>query len=336
MARRSVLAIAIVAPRGMPIGDAAATGEERSIADLARGLATRGHDVTLYAAPGSRLDGVDVVAIERPAAGDAFARTYAAIRARGCDVISQHALATDAIAGASFWPAVHTLHAPPLIPELVAALARAPGALVAPSGATGSAWRRALRRGVHVIVHGIAGEPPVAAPAADYALIAGPISRERGTSVALRAARASGLRVQIAGEIHDAVYFEHEVAPLLADAVMLGRLARDELWQVMSRAAVVVMPIAWDEPLGRIAAEAQLAGCPVAAYHRGALGEIVQDGIGGFLAPAGEFAQLLRAIGRCLDLDRAEVQRAARSRFAVEPCIAAYESVLAEQVAAYR
>lgn len=336
MARRSVLAIAIVAPRGASIGDGAATGELRSIADLARGLAARGHEVTLYAAPGSEVDGVEVIATEDPTSEDVFARIYAAIRARGCDVISQHALATDAIAGASSWPAAHTLHEPPLIPELVAALARAPGALVAPSGAAGTAWRRALKRGVHVIAHGIAGDPPAAAPAADYALIAGPISRERGTSVALRAARACGLRVRIAGDIQDPTYFEREVAPLLENATMLGELARDALWQVMSRAAVVVMPIAWDEPLGRIAAEAQLAGCPVAAYQRGALGEIVLHGVGGFLAPAGDFAQLLRAISRCLELDRTEIQRAACSRFSVEPCITAYESVLAEQVAAYR
>ncbi len=333
MAIASELAIAIVAP----LGDGA-SGEHRFIADLARGLAARGHDVTVYMAGGPPIDGIELVSLAASSDGDSFTRAYAAIRARGCDVISQHAFDAAAIAGAAPWPTVHTLHVPPLVPALVAQLARAPGALVAPSGAAGHAWRRALRRGVHVITHGIAGEPPLAAAPAGFALIAGQISRERGTSVALRAARASGLRVQITGEVSDPIYFEHEVAPLLGDAVLLGTLGRDDLWQVMARASVVVMPIAWDEPVGRLAAEAQLAGCPVAAYRRGALDEVVQDGVGGFLAAAGEFAQLVRAIGRCLELERDAIQWAARARFAVEPWVGAYEAVLAEQVAlhAYR
>ena len=68
----------------------------------------------------------------------------------------------------------------------------------------------------------------------------------------------------------------------------------------MARSAVTVMAAKWEEPFGLVAAEAQVAGCPVAAYARGALPEVVAEGAGGFLARPDEVGDLAGAIGSLL------------------------------------
>jgi glycosyltransferase involved in cell wall biosynthesis len=53
--------IAIMAPLVTAIREPAAGGSQAFVADLARGLAGRGHDVHVYAASGSRIEGVELI-----------------------------------------------------------------------------------------------------------------------------------------------------------------------------------------------------------------------------------------------------------------------------------
>jgi hypothetical protein len=53
--------IALVAPLVAPLREPQLGGVQTFLVDLARGLAGRGHDVTVFAARGSRVDGVRVV-----------------------------------------------------------------------------------------------------------------------------------------------------------------------------------------------------------------------------------------------------------------------------------
>ena len=65
---------------------------------------------------------------------------------------------------------------------------------------------------------------------------------------------------------------------------------RTSLWEAMARAAVVLYPARWDEPFGLAAAEAQACGTPVVAFRRGGLGEVIVDGVTGFLVPPDDIA----------------------------------------------
>ena len=53
--------IALLAPLVSPIAPPFLGGAQAMLADLASGLAQRGHDVTLYAADGSNVPGVRVI-----------------------------------------------------------------------------------------------------------------------------------------------------------------------------------------------------------------------------------------------------------------------------------
>jgi len=89
-----------------------------------------------------------------------------------------------------------------------------------------------------------------------------------------------------------------------------------------------VCAVRWEEPFGMVAAEAQMAGCPVAAYRRGALPEVVEEGVSGFLAEPDDVADLAVAIEHCLTLDRASVRASARRRLGLDDALDRYEAAL--------
>jgi glycosyltransferase involved in cell wall biosynthesis len=72
------------------------------------------------------------------------------------------------------------------------------------------------------------------------------------------------------------------------------------------------------------------AGTPVVAYARGAMPEVVDEGVTGFLVD--DVAGAVAAVDRAFDLDRTRVRRVAEDRFSadrmVSDYVAVYESLL--------
>jgi glycosyltransferase involved in cell wall biosynthesis len=339
--------IAVVAPLVAPIGGAEPYGNHALLIDVASGLARRGHRVRLYAAEGSDVPDVELVpcAVDAAARGAfihadrahapsaamraSFTRLFRRLRADGPEVVSQHAFDAEAIELAAGLPALHTLHMPPIVPALVRACRETNAPLVGVSQFAAAQWRDAVGRDVLTIANGVPDFVPLATLVQPVALIAGRICREKGVATGIRAALAAGLRVHLVGSVYDPVYFQREVAPLLGARVrMQACLPRRELWQVMAQSAVCLMPIEWDEPYGLVAAEAQVAGCPVVGYARGALPEVLAEGVSGILVPAAERQALSAAIRRALTLDRRAVRESARARLLIGPMLDRYESEL--------
>jgi glycosyltransferase involved in cell wall biosynthesis len=90
----------------------------------------------------------------------------------------------------------------------------------------------------------------------------------------------------------------------------VGGAAKDAL---IGRARAVLMPISWEEPGATAAIEALACGTPVVATRRGALPEIVEHGVNGFLADdESQFAQLMLRAG---EIDPAACRRSVAERF---------------------
>jgi glycosyltransferase involved in cell wall biosynthesis len=345
---RAPLSVAVVAPLVAPLSDAHPYGNQHLLCDLARGLDERGHDVVIYAAAGSRVPGVAVETVDvdprvqrrfvllRENAcdeTDAMQRVFDALFARlqrgRHDVVSQHAFDREAIAGCAGLPVLHTLHLPPMRADIVATVGDCSEPLATVSHHCAAAWSKALGRDVLALPNGVPDfAPPCEAPVEDVALSAGRISREKGTATAVRAARVAGLRPLVVGEVYDRDYFDGEVAASLGESRVVAPMPRSSLARLMARAAVVLMPVEWDEPFGLVAAEAQLAGCPVVGYRCGALPEVVEDGVGGFLVEPGDEAALVAAIGRARTLDRRAIRRRALHAFSMSACVERHEAAL--------
>lgn len=345
--------IALVAPLVAPIAEADGQlgGAQVIVADLARGLARRGHDVTLLAASGSHVDGARTIDLGidattlRPASftpgasrTDDLAESHAFAATRDwldahlgeLDLVHAHAFdapAFDALRGYGR-PVIHTLHLPPVDEHVVAATRRTDALLVTVSNANAAAWRATGAKVGSVVPNGVdLGAIAVGEGRGGYVLHAGRISSEKGPDAAIRASRAAGRTILLVGGIYDDDYFVRAVKPLLGnDARYLGRRPRAEVYRLMGDAASLAMPVHWDEPFGLVALEAQAAGTPVVGYRRGALPEVVVAGQTGSLVEPEDEAAFAAALWRAGDIDRGACRRQA-ARFSISAMLDGYEEV---------
>lgn len=334
--------IGVVASLVAPLREAQLGGAQAFLTDLAGALAVRGHDVAVYCAQGSALEGLRLrptpvpEGITRalvmpagppppalPGLRNAFTSLFQAVRDDRCDAVSQHAFDAEAIELADDLPVLHTLHLPPLVPAVVAAARRARAPFVTVSTAMRTAWAAAGVETAAVIPNGVPTFAVPSLPVRRRALVAGRVSPEKGTAVAIQVARRAGLEPLLVGGVYDHAYWRREVG------VATAAVGRPELWRLMAGSAVTLLPVAWDEPFGLVAAEAQMAGCPVAGYRRGGLPEVVEEGVGGFLVEPDDADALVEAAGRAAALDRAQVRASALRRLDLGRAAAAYEAALA-------
>jgi glycosyltransferase involved in cell wall biosynthesis len=336
--------IAVVASPVTPLRPAQLGGAQAFVCDLAVGLTGRGHDVTLHCAEGSEVAGVRLATVPAPrdalaalvmpggaapppapGVAAALAAMFERISESGVDVVSQHAFDAPAFELPVQAPVLHTLHLPPIVPAVASAAMRVGASRLA----TVSASCRDLWRGAGVAVGQLLpnGVPDLVSEHAlveHAALIAGRISPEKGIDHAIAAARRARLPVRLAGAKYDPAY---EVG--LEGVDVLGLLPRHDLSLLMAQSAVTICAVRWDEPFGMVAAEAQMAGCPVAGYRRGALPEVVEESVSGYLAAPDDVEGLALAVNRCLELDRDAVRASAQRRLGLEPAVVRYEVALA-------
>ncbi len=353
--------IAIVAPLVSAIREPQRGGSQAFLADLARGLVVRGHEVELYAASGSEVadvrvidTGVDPGALAASlyrasgtpprgadqAADAAFAAVYAAVRERDYDVVHNHAFDAPAVelATAMRAPVVHTLHLPPdeAVADAVRSAAASDGAptVAVVSNAQAGAWARVAN--VDAVLPPLVptGAIPFSPASGEGAVFAGRLSPEKGALEAIEIARAAGIPIQVFGDPYDPDYAREQIDPRGREpgvAVNPG-VPRTEIWEVMARASVVLCPALWDEPFGMVAAESHACGTPVVAFRSGALGEVIVDGETGFLVAPGDVHAATEGVGRVARLSRERCRAHAENALDLELTLDAHER-LYERVA---
>lgn len=337
----------MIASSRFPISEPFAGGLEAHTHGLVRSLRARGHEVSLFAAPGSdpmlgaELLDVPVLEVSDTARRDvaappewwmrehhAYLGLMLSLARRGADfdVVHNNSLhhLPVAMAGSLSVPLVTTLHTPPL-PWLESAVALSTTSchFVAVSEAMRRSW--APVADARVVHNGVDPRIWRFGPGGSRAVWTGRLVPEKAPHEALRAALLAGLPIDLVGPIGDQDYVDREVRPLLgAHARYLGHLPQASVRHVVAHARVAVVSPAWDEPFGLVAAEALMTGTPVAAYARGALPEIVTPGTGRLATP-GDVADLARAIRAAADLDRGVVHARAVRDFGIEAMVDAYE-----------
>jgi glycosyltransferase involved in cell wall biosynthesis len=292
------LRIALIAPPWIPVPPPGYGGTERVIALLADGLVARGHEVTLFAAAGSRTAARLVTPLESPpdyigsSPDDDIFHTLAAfldaIDVGQFDVIHDHTALGPAF-GALLTagpPVVHTLHGPwtpaarrklGLVDERVH--------LVAISQAQRRANPRVryagvVHNGVDLDAH------PFQAKKEDFLVFVGRINPEKGPEVAIDVARAAGLPLTMIVKRSEPIEWEHwyeVVVPRLDDDItVIEQPSQAVKVDIVGRARATLCPINWPEPFGLVLAESLACGTPVITRPLGAAPEIVVDGVTGF------------------------------------------------------
>lgn len=153
-----------------------------------------------------------------------------------------------------------------------------------------------------------------------YLAFLGRISPEKRVDRAIRIACAVGLPLKIAAKVDkvDAEYFHREIEPLLGSAAVefVGEINERQKASFLGEARALLFPIDWPEPFGLVMIEAMACGTPVLAFNRGAVPEVIENGVNGFIVESEDEA--VRKVGALLALDRAAVRRSFEGRFTAE------------------
>lgn len=315
-------------------------GGIESVADgLVRGLRAHGHRVTVIGAGRS----VDLRTYEEPPSariGEPFPEVVHAagaarlLRGLDVDIVHDHSLAGPLTAAARLVPTVVTCHND--IGGELGDYYRALGGDVSLVAISSAQRLRAPDLNWVGRVHNAvdAAAWPFRDRKDDWVLWLGRLSPDKGAHLAVEAARAAGRRILLVGrqaERAERAYFDDRVAPLLGpDVEYLGEADAALKNDLFSRARCLVFPLLWDEPFGMVMIEAMACGTPVVALRRGAVPEIVVDGVTGYVRDTPE--ELPAAIEAVGALDPHAVRAHVLRHFDLPVMIEGYERVYREVV----
>jgi glycosyltransferase involved in cell wall biosynthesis len=170
---------------------------------------------------------------------------------------------------------------------------------------------------------------PYRADKDDYVLFLGRMNPEKGADPAIGAARAAGRRLILAAKCNEPgerAWFETVIRPQVGTGVeWVGEADGPTKKELLAKARCLIVPIRWEEPFGLVMVEAMACGTPVVALRRGAVPEVVADGVTGIVCD--DPADLPQAIGRADELNPASCRQRAHQRFDVAVLAAGYERV---------
>ncbi|MFI9591626.1 glycosyltransferase family 4 protein [Nonomuraea sp. NPDC052265] len=341
------LRIAMVAPPWEEVPPRAYGGIEQMLADLITGLSGRGHEVTLI---GSGSTGVPakflVTYPEAPSEriGESLpevlhaAQAWRALEGMPADIVHDHSLAGPLTALGRATPTVVTCHGPAggELGEVYRALGERVNLIAVSDAQRADAPDLNWVATVHNALD--AASFPFREHKEDWVLWLGRFSHSKGPDLAIDAARAAGRRIVLAGKLTEPCerdYFEEHVRPRLGPGVSyVGEADAGRKRELLAAAHCMVFPIQWEEPFGMVVIEAMACGTPVVAIGRGAVPEIVVDGVTGFvLREAAELPAAIEAAGR---LDPRACRDHVERHFGVGAMAAAYEAVYHRLLAAPR
>ncbi len=319
-------------------------GIERVIADLADGLARAGHQITLWAAPGSRVEGR-----VRPFGSEGEWTRWSNVR-------NTLTLAGRFLATAHTFDVVHNFgrlaYLAPILPRDVPKV-QTYMRTVNPRNVT-TAARLGAKRLHYTTVSarmrdtGIPGGgdwsviyncavperyPFVAQTNAASAplVFLGRLDRCKGVHHAITVAQRLGRRLTIAGNVsplqEERQYFEDELAPRIDGELVryIGPVDDAAKRALLGSASALLLPIEWEEPFPVVLPESMLCGTPLVAFRRGGVPEGIDHGRTGFLCDSVD--EMTELVKRLPELDRRTVRKEAERRFSDKAITAEYESL---------
>jgi glycosyltransferase involved in cell wall biosynthesis len=326
-------------------------GIERVVADLANGLAASGHDVTLWAAPGSKVNGqVDPYG-------------HAGEWTRWSNIRNTATLAGRFLRQGARFDVVHNFgRLAYLAPVLARDLPKVQTYMRTVNPANMATARRLGARRLHYTAVSAAirdtGRPgggqwsviyncavpdryPFAAdtdPATAPLVFLGRLDRCKGAHHAIAVAQRLQRRLIIAGNVsplpHEQQYFNDEIAPQIDGTLVtyIGPVDDEQKRTLLGQAAAMLLPIEWEEPFPVVLPESMLCGTPLIAFRRGGVPEGIDHGRTGFLCDRVD--EMTALVGQLPTIDRRAVRAEAVRRFSDAAIVGAYERLYHDMAAA--
>lgn len=145
----------------------------------------------------------------------------------------------------------------------------------------------------------------------------GRIEPIKGTHNAIKLAQVTNKKLIIAGNIPTEYqwYFDTQVKPFLNDQIKyIGPVNDQQKNELLRNALAFIMAIEWNEPFGIVMAEAAACGTPIIGTCKGAVNEVVIDGLNGFKSD--DIQELIQQTKNIHLLDRQKIRIDTENRFA--------------------
>lgn len=307
-------------------------GTERVIHGLCRGLTEANIEVTVFASGDSSVEGKlvpvipEAMRLMRNPVRDPVAHTYkmmamVARRAHEFDLIHNHH---------DYWmlplsemvacPVLTTFHGRmdlPDLPSAVSGFARARYVSISDSQRLPMPqlpWVATIHHGLDLESFKFKEKP------GKYLAFLGRIDPEKRPEWAIEIAQRAGIPLKIAAKIegpvnqsyYDCLMKSHVDGKFIE---FLGEISESEKSDFLGNALALVFPIDWPEPFGLVAIEALACGTPVLARPRGAVPELLADGITGYCHE--ELSKLAAYALRIPILDRKKCREWVEQRFSL-------------------
>ncbi|HEY2817871.1 MAG TPA: glycosyltransferase family 4 protein [Casimicrobiaceae bacterium] len=322
------LKIAQIAPLAESVPPQGYGGTERVVANLTDALVEMGHEVTLFASGDSATNAYLVAGREKalrldpnPLKSDPsahFAMLHEVRKQRQeFDILHFH---TDILHFPFFEDfaaqTLTTLHGRLDIPDLAEVFRRWPQYPLASISdhqrrpARFANWRGTVQHGIPTDLFAFSENHR------GVLAFVGRIAPEKRADRAIEIARRAGMTLRIAAKVDaaDRVYFQEIIEPQFDTHVdFMGEIGDFQKNELLGSAAALLFPIDWPEPFGMVMIEAMACGTPVIAWDEGAVSEIIDDGVTGFIVRSIDAA--VEAIHRVDTLDRQAVRTTFERRF---------------------
>ncbi len=315
-------------------------GTERMVHALTEELVRRGHDVTLFASgdteTSAKLESVYPRSLREAKIKDIYGTNTWTLLNMGLaydmqdefDIIHDHlAPLSLPTANLATTPVVATMHGPFTIDnrKLFQTL-RTPYIVTISESQMYSLPDLNLAGTVH---NGLPMEHyPFSERMGDYLLFVGRISPEKGVHFAVEAALELDLPLVLAAKVdaYDIGYFREYIEPHLSERIRwVGEVDEDERNKLLANARCFLHPAMWREPFGLALIEALACGCPVVAFNKGAIPEIVTTGVTGYVVE--DLETMIEAISNIGAIDRRVCREHALTNFSASKMADGYEAV---------
>jgi glycosyltransferase involved in cell wall biosynthesis len=163
----------------------------------------------------------------------------------------------------------------------------------------------------------------------DYLAFVGRMAPEKRPDRAIEIAKRAGIPLKIAAKIDakERPYFESVVKPLLDHPLIdyVGMLDEQEKSKLIGNALALLLPIEWPEPFGIVFIEALACGTPVLTCPHGAVPEILEDGVTGFICKTDD--ELVETLERIGEISREGCREYVRRKFDITHMAMKYVNV---------
>lgn len=323
------------------LGSGLGGGVELTLRNVAQALGDRGHQITIIAPQGSTCDPWPVIAVAGQAQVSAQHQDYHSpvqipahsVLAAMWDSARQYQDQVDALVNFAYdWlpfyltpffqrPVYHLVSMGSLaavMDEAIAAvIKRFPGTIAVHSLAQAATFPfgdacHCLGNGLDLSLYTFNPHPQ------NHLGWVGRLAPEKGLEDAVAVAQRSQIPLKIWGKLENADYWQ-DIQAQFPDAPITyqGFLPTEDLQGALGNCRGLLMTPKWVEAFGNVAIESLACGVPVISYDRGGPGEIVESGKTGWLVTPDNLDELVQAVGRLDQIDRAQCRLQAETHYSL-------------------